>query len=519
MAVILTADEAVKRIPDGATAFLEAMPTEEVFPAFHRVYEATGSPKDLTVVWAAGIGPFSAEARGMNHFAHPGMVKRMILGHAGLNHKVVKVIAQNEVEAYNLPQGVVTQLFREIAAGRPGLITRVGLGTFVDPRIEGGKLNERTKACEDIVEVVEIGGREMLRYKPMKPDVAVVRGSTADPEGNITFENEALLMEALDAAMAARNSGGLVIVQVERLSDKPARPIDVRIPGIMVDIVVVATSRKTHPHTLFVDYDPSYIGDSRADLSSALEAMPLNPEKVICRRAFLELKKGNIVNLGVGIPMGVARVAQEEGVLNDITLTTEIGVVGGLPQGGKNFGPAQNPSAIMSQTTMFDFYDGGGLDITCVGMAQADPEGNVNVSKLGPNVIGAGGFINITQNAGEVLFCGEFSAVGTDIAVESGGLVIRADGKAVKFVEKVGQITFSGRIAREEGRKVLFITERCVFKLVKDGLMLIEVAPGVDLGKDILQRMHFKPMISPDLKPMDPKLFLPEPMGLTAQTN
>lgn len=514
MAIVLTAEEAVKRIPDGATVFVEAMPTEEVFPAFHRVYEATGSPKDLTVYWAAGIGPFSAEERGMNHFAHPGMVKRMVLGHAGLNHKVVKVIAANEVEAYNLPQGVVTQLFREIAAGRPGLITRVGLGTFVDPRIEGGKLNDRTRACEDLVEVIEIGGREMLRYKPVKADAAVVRGTTADPEGNITFENEALVMEALDAAMAARNCGGLVIVQVERLSDKPARPIDVRIPGIMVDIIVVATSRKTHPHTLFVEQDPSYTGDAHADLSGELEAMPLSPEKVICRRAFLELKRGDIVNLGVGIPMGVAKVAQEEGMLKDITLTTEIGVVGGLPQGGKNFGPAQNPSAIMSQTTMFDFYDGGGLDATCVGMAQVDTEGNVNVSKLGPNVIGSGGFINITQSASEVLFCGEFSAVGTDIAIESGKLVIRTDGKAVKFVERVGQITFSGKIAREEGHKVLFVTERCVFKLVKEGLMLIEVAPGVDMEKDILQRMQFKPLISPELKSMDARLFLPAAMDV-----
>ncbi|HQM99802.1 MAG TPA: CoA-transferase [Candidatus Hydrogenedentes bacterium] len=513
MAIVLTADEAVKRIPDGATVLLEAMPIEEVFPAFYRMYEATGSPKGLTVAWAAGIGPFSTEERGMNHFAHPGMVKRMILGHAGLNHNVVKVIANNEVEAYNLPQGVITQWFREIAAGRPGLITRVGLGTFVDPRIEGGKLNERTRACEDLVEVLEVGGREMLRYKPIKADAAVIRGTSADPEGNITLENEALFMESLEAAMAAKNCGGIVIAQVERLRDTPARPIDVRIPGILVDIVVVATSRKTHPHTLFVDCDPSYVGDEIADLSSALEPMPLTAEKVICRRAFLELKKGDLINLGVGIPMGVAQVAQEEGMLKDITMTTEIGVIGGLPQGGKNFGPARNPSAIISQTVMFDFYDGGGLDATCVGMAQVDAEGNVNVSRLGANVIGSGGFINITQNAAEVMFCGEFSAVGSDIAVEEGKLAIRKDGKAVKFVEKVGQITFSGKVAREEGHKILFITERCVFKLEKEGLKLIEVAPGVDIEKDILQRMQFKPLMASEVKLMAPEIFLPAPMG------
>lgn len=513
MAIILTADEAVKRIPDGATVFVVPMPSEEVFPAFRRVYGETGAPKDLTLVWAAGIGPFSAEQRGMNHFAQPGMVKRIILGHVGLNHQVVKMVAMNEVEAYNLPQGVLAQWFREVAAGRPGLITRVGLGTFVDPRIEGGKLNERTRSCEDLVDVLEIDGREMLRYKPMKGDVGVVRGTTADPEGNITFENEALCMENLEVAMAVKNSGGFVIAQVERLSDTPARPISVKIPGILVDIVVVATSRKTHPHTLFVDYDPSYTGEEHADLSAALQPMPLTPEKVICRRAFQELKKGDLVNLGVGIPAGVAQVAQEEGMLKDITLTTEIGVIGGLPQGGKNFGPAQNPSAVISQAAMFDYYDGGGLNATCVGMAQVDADGNVNVSKLGPNVIGSGGFINITQSASEVMFCGEFSAVGADIVVESGKLVIRADGKAVKFVEKVDQITFSGKVAREEGHKVLFITERCVFKLVKDGLMLTEIAPGVDLEKDILQRMHFKPLLAPEIKLMPAELFLPGKMN------
>ncbi len=251
-----------------------------------------------------------------------------------------------------------------------------------------------------------------------------------------------------------------------------------RIPGIFVDVIVVAESRKTHPHTLFVDYDPSYTGEVRADLSQALAPMPLNPEKIICRRAFLELSRGDLVNLGVGIPVGVAQVAQEEGTLDDITLSTEIGVIGGLPQGGKNFGPAQNPNAFVSQAAMFDFYDGGGLNATCLGMAQVDVEGNVNVSKLGPNVIGCGGFINITQSTKEVMFCGEFSAVGADIVVENGALNIRTDGKAVKFVEKVDQITFSGKVAREEAHKVLFITERCVFTLEKDGLVLKEIAPG-----------------------------------------
>ncbi|HDP35568.1 MAG TPA: acyl CoA:acetate/3-ketoacid CoA transferase [Candidatus Hydrogenedentes bacterium] len=513
MPEILTADEAIQRIPDGATVFVVPMPTEEVYAAFHRVYEKTGSPKDLTVLWAAGIGPFSSERRGMNHFGFPGMVKRVILGHVGLNYEVVKLVAMNQVEAYNLPQGVLAQWFREVAAGRPGLITRTGLGTFVDPRIEGGKLNDRTRDCEDLVEVIEIDGREMLRYKPIKGDVGVVRGTTADPKGNITFENEAICMENLEAAMAVKNCGGIVIAQVERLSEEPARPINVKIPGILVDIIVVATSRKTHPHTLFVDYDPSYTGEARIDLSGALQPMPLNEEKVICRRALREIKPGDLVNLGVGIPAGVAPVAQEEGILDDITLTTEVGIIGGLPQSGKNFGPAQNPQAVISQAAIFDYYDGGGLDATCVGMAQVDAEGNVNVSKLGPNVIGCGGFINVTQSAKKVMFCGEFSAVGADIAIENGALVIRNDGKAAKFVEKVDQITFSGKVAREDRHDILFITERCVFRLVKDGLMLIEIAPGVDMQRDILDKMRFKPLVADKVKTMDAVLFQDKPMS------
>ena len=515
MPEILTADEAVRRIPDGATVFVVPMPIEEVYPAFHRVYEATGSPKDLTLLWAAGIGPFGPERRGMNHFGYAGMVKRVILGHVGLNHEVVKLVATNQIEAYNLPQGVMAQWFREVAAGRPGLITRVGLGTFVDPRVEGGKLNDRTRDCEDLVEVIEIDGREMLRYKPIKGDVGVVRGTTADPNGNITFENEAICMENLEAAMAVKNCGGIVIAQVEKLSDEPAFPQHVKIPGILVDIIVVATSRKTHPHTLFVDHDPSYTGEKRIDLSGALQPMPLNQEKVICRRAFQEIKKGALINLGVGIPAGVALVAQEEGMLDDITLSTEVGIIGGLPQSGKNFGPAQNPQAVISQAAMFDYYDGGGLDAACLGMAQVDVEGNVNVSKLGPNVIGCGGFVNITQSASEVMFCGEFSAQGADIVVENGALNIREDGKAVKFVEKVDQITFSGKVAREEGHNVLFITERCVFRLVKEGLMLIEIAPGVDMQRDILDRMRFKPLVADNVKTMDAALFLDKPMTVS----
>lgn len=513
MAQIVSADEAVGRIPDGATVLVVPMPSEEVYPAFHRVYEATGSPKDLTFVWAAGLGPFSPERKGMNHFAYPGMMKRVIAAHVGLNHEVVKLIATNQVEAYNLPQGVMCQLYREIAGGRPGLLTRVGLNTFVDPRIEGGKLNERTRACEELVEVVTIDGSELLFYKSFQCDVALIRGTTADPDGNISVEDEAISMEVLEGAMAVKRCGGFVIAQVERLSDMPAHPHDVAVPGLFVDYVVVAQSRQAHPHTLFVEHDPSYTGTAVADLEASFKPMPLNLEKVISRRAFLELRRGDKVNLGVGIPMGVAQVAHEEGLLDSFMLNTEVGVFGGLPQGGKNFGPAQNPRAFVSQTAMFDFYDGGGLDMTCVGMAQVDREGNVNVSKIGPKIIGSGGFINITQGTKKVVFCGEFSAAGGDIAVENGKLLVRAEGRVTKFVERVEQITFSGHMALEGGHEIIYVTERCVFELRPEGLVLTEIAPGLDLQADVLDRMGFSPSVSPDLKVMDARIFADAPMG------
>ena len=514
MAKVVTADEAVAQIKDGASVLVVPMPSEEVYPAFNRVFEATGSPRDLTFIWAAGLGPFSPERRGMNHFGYPGLMKRVIGAHFGLNHEVVKLIAMNQVEAYNIPQGVMCQLYREMAAGRPGLLTRVGLGTFVDPRQDGGRLNERTRGCEDIVELLEIDGREMLLYKPLKADVGVIRGTAADPSGNITLEDEAICMENLEGAMAVKQQGGIVIAQVERLLDGPAHPHDVRIPGIFVDYVVVAQSRQAHPHTLFVEHDPSYTGTVRVDLAKEIAPMPMTWEKVLCRRAACELRPGHKVNLGVGIPMGVAQVAYEEGLLDTMVLNTEVGVIGGLPQGGKNFGPAKNPSAFMSQAAMFDFYDGGGLNVTCVGMAQVDREGNVNVSKIGPKIIGTGGFVNITQATREVIFCGEFTAVGADVQVADGGLRIAQDGKVAKFVEQVEQITFSGRYAREGGHNVLYVTERCVFKLVPEGLMLVEIAPGVDLERDILGRMGFQPLVSPDLKPMAAALFADGPMGL-----
>ena len=514
MAELVSADEAVRRIPDGATVLINPLPCEEIFPAFRRLFEQTGRPRDLTAVWAAGLGPFSEERRGMNHFAEPGMVKRIVAGHIGLNYLLVKHIVANDIEAYNIPQGVLTQLYREIAAKRPGLVTRTGLGTFVDPRVEGGKMNPRTRQCEDLVRVIEIEGEEFLFYPSFHVDVGIVRGTTADPHGNLTGEDEALTMENLEVAMAAKNSGGFVIAQVLRTSDQPANPLHVTVPGIFVDYVVKAGSRKTHPHTLFVEHDPAYTGKVRKPLQDIAAPMPFGPEKIICRRAALELREGMNVNLGIGVPMGVAAVAFEEGFLDRIVLNTEVGTIGGLPEGGKNFGPAKSPMAFMSQSMMFDFYDGGGLSLSCVGMAQADLEGNVNVSRLGPKLIGSGGFINITQAARKCVFCGEFTAGGLDVAVESGRLVIRNEGAIPKFVEAVEQITFSGKLARKGHRPTLFVTERCVFTLVPEGLMLTEIAPGVDVERDILARMRFRPILPETVAPMDPDIFVDKPFRL-----
>ncbi|MBI5094217.1 MAG: acyl CoA:acetate/3-ketoacid CoA transferase [Candidatus Hydrogenedentes bacterium] len=517
MISILTSDEAVRLIPNGATVAVNPLPIEDVFSAFGRVFEATGAPNGLTIVWTAGIGPFSEERKGMNHFAYPGMVKRLIGGHYGLNHLLGKMVALEQVEAYNLPQGAISQLYREIAAKRTGLITKVGLGTFVDPRQDGGKVNERTKSSEDLVELIQIGKQELLRYKTFQLDIGIIRGTSVDPQGNLTNEDDAFSMEALELAMAVKNCGGKVIAQVARLLDEPANPHHVCVPGIFIDYVVVASSKELHPHTLFVQEDPSYTGKVRASLDAEFRPVPLCAEKVICRRAAMELRPDTNVNLGVGIPMGVAGVAFEEGMLHRITFNTEVGAIGGLPEGGRNFGPAKNPTAFMSQAQMFDFYDGGGLDLACIGLAQADVNGNVNVSKLGPRLIGCGGFINITQSSKECIFCGEFRAGGLDVAVENGAVVIRREGKTSKFLHAVQQITFSGEFARTQGLRILFVTERCVFRLTPDGLLLSEVAPGIDIERDIVGQMEFKPIVPADVPLMDPRIFRDEAMGISAE--
>ncbi len=512
MSKVIKADDAAKLIPDGATICASALTLagwpERVAIAIEKSFLETNHPNNLILVHASTIGDW--KTKGTQHFAHPGMVTRWIGGHTGMAPDMAKMVIEGGCEGYCLPQGVLCQLWREIAAHRPGVITKIGLGTFVDPRLEGGKMNKAT--TKELVQVVNIAGEEWLLYPTFKVDVAIIRGTTADENGNLTVDDEGALLECLPLAQAAKNSGGIVIAQVEYIAQAGSlHPRRVRVPGVLVDHIVVA-SPDTHWQSSATRFNPAFSGDLRVPLND-IPKMPLNERLIIARRAAMELTPGSIVNLGIGMPEGVAAVAGMEGVSDMLTLTTEIGSIGGIPAAG-DFGMAYNVQAFVEQQAQFDWYDGGALDQAFLGAAEVDSNGNVNVSKFKGRCVGCGGFINIAQSAKKVVYCGTFTAGGLKIAAENNKLVIKQEGKGKKYVEKVEQVTFSGQYAKETKQPVLFVTERCVFELEDGVVTLTEIAPGVRMQEDILGQMSFVPCISPKLKTMLPEIFQPKWGGL-----
>jgi propionate CoA-transferase len=481
---------------------------DELLLALRERFESQQSPRDLTLLF--GGGPGDGKEQGINRIALDGLVRRAIGGHWALVPKLGAMAMDNRIEAWNLPLGVISHLYRDIAAGLPGNLSRVGLGTFVDPRLQGGKVNART--TDDLVSVIELDGQELLFYRVPKPQVAFIRASIADPDGNLSIEREALTQDTLAIATAVKNAGGIVIAQVEYLCERGSLlPRQVKVPGILVDCVVQARP-EYHMQTYGTAYNPALSGQMRVPLD-ALPPMPFDERKLIARRAAFELMPNAVVNLGIGMPEGVADIANEERLLSYMTLTAEPGVVGGVPGSGLNFGSSTNATAQLDMNQQFDFYDGGGLDLAVLGLAECDARGNINVSRFGPKLAGAGGFINITQNSRTVVFVGTFSAGGLKVAVADGQLNILQEGKHRKFVETIEQVTFSGDYAAKAGRKVLYVTERCVFALTPEGLELTEVAPGIDIERDILSHMAFRPIVRNPVS-MDPRIFRPEPMGL-----
>lgn len=513
---MMTAKQAVDLVQDGMTfsfsGFVACALPEELLIGLEQRFLETGSPRNLFVFYAGAPG--CGDERGGNHLAHKGMIRKLHGGHVGLTKQLGPMISANEFPAYLVPQGVNVHLLRAIAGGKPGVVTTVGLKTYCDPRLEGCRANEAAE-CEDVVELIHLGGKEYLFYKSFPIHVCFIKGSTADEDGNITLEREGLFDEVFELAAATKNTGGKVVVLVERVVQRGTlNPKDVKIPGILVDGIVHGTPEMSCQSYAKGEYDPSWACEIRVPVQEDAVPMPLNERKICARRAAMEIRKKAFINFGIGVPQDIATVLAEEGVAGQVVASVESGVIGGIPSGGLGMGTAQNPTAMIKHPEMFDIYDGGGLNATFLGAAEIDPMGNVNVTKFNGRMVGPGGFINISQNTPKVCFCGTFTAGGFRCNVKDGALEILQDGVSIKFRPKVEQVGFSGEYAMETNQEVLYITERAVFRLTKEGVTLEEIAPGVDLEQHILSKMEFTPVISKELKQMDGRIFRPEPMGL-----
>ncbi len=509
---VVGVDEAAARIPSGATLavggsghLLQA--PDGLLAALERRFAASSEPRDLTVVHTMGLGN-NAEA-GMSRLAAPGLVRRLIGSHYGHNPGLMDAIAGDQIEAFGIPGGVLSLLYREIAGNRPGLVTRVGLGTYVDPRVDGGRLNKR--AIGSIAEVIQLAGREWLFYPSFAINACFIRATTADTDGNLTMEDEAGLADNLALASAVRNSGGVVIAEVKRLAEaRSLPPKEVRVPGILVDFVAVVPDQQ---QTAATTYSPYLAGTLRAPITETPK-LANGPRKIVARRAADELRSGNIVNLGFGISTGVAAILAEEGCYDEVVFSVEQGIIGGVPSHGLDSGTAVNAQAYIDEGAQFDLYDGGVLDVCCVSFGEVDAHGNVNVSKLGGRAVGPGGFINITQNSKKVIFCGTLTGGGLEIGIAPGAVTIEREGRYGKFVSAVEQITFSARETLASGRGIVYVTERAVFRMTAAGLELIEIAPGIDLERDVLNQMAFAPIVGADLRTMDLRLYQDGPMGM-----
>jgi propionate CoA-transferase len=506
------AEEAVRLIPDRATVIFGGSGAGHAVPqrfidVLAEVFRRDGRPRDLTTVRVVGIGDFAD--RGFSQLALPGLMRRTIGSNIGNEPRLAEMVEGGEIEAYSFPQGVLSQLCREIAAGRPGLITHVGLHTYVDPRQTGGK---QGSATEDLVEVVELGGSEWLFYRAFPIDVAVIRGSTIDEEGNLTLDEEAISGEMLPMAMAARNSGGIVIAQAKRLVPAGSLiPRRVQVPGALIDYAFLDPEQT---QTYLTDYSPYYAGAERMSATGDEEDLPLDVRKVIARRSLLEFAPGQVCNLGFGISQGIGAIAQEEGIADLLVLTVEQGVFGGVPAEGNDGGAGFNYQALIDQPYMFDFYDGGGIDVASLSFAEVDGDGNVNVHAFGDRLRGPGGFPNISAGANKVCFVGTLTTGGLEVSIEEGRIGIGREGATARFVDRVQEISFSGRVAAERRQEVRYITERAVFALIDGAVTLIEVADGLDPEADVIAHMGFRPQIAPTLNRIDPAVFSSGTMSL-----